>query len=549
GTVACGGRAEEPAPDLIITNARVWTVDPARPEARAVAVRGDRIVAVGAEDEVRKLRGSATRVIDAGGRFLMPGFHDSHIHLMTGGHQLDAVDLKDAPTPEEFARRIGERARTTPAGEWILGGNWDEQAWRGAPLPTRQMIDAVTPHTPVFVNRYDEHMALANTAALRLAGVTAATPDVPGGQIVRDAGGEPTGILKDAAMAYVQKVIPEDTPEQRLRILQRALGHMATLGVTSVQDMGPSPEEVALYASLADKGELTTRVRAVPAEVPLARALAAGAPTSPVKKSPFLTVSGAKGFADGSLGSTTAFFFEPYTDDPTSRGLLADEMQPIEEMRARLVALDKAGEQLCIHAIGDRAISMVLDLFGDVARANGPRDRRPRIEHSQHLAPADFARYAAMGAIASVQPYHAIDDGKWAERRIGAARLKTTYAFRSFLDHGVRLAIGTDWPVAPLDPMLALYAGVTRATLDGQHPGGWVPEQKLTVAEVIEGYTMGAAYAAFEEAEKGSISVGKLADVVLLDRDPFAVAPEALRDIRVALTVVGGKITYDAGSR
>ncbi len=401
---------------LVIVNARVWTVDPSRPEAEAVAIHGDRITAVGSGAEVERWRGPNTRVVDAGGRFVMPGFNDAHIHLMTGGAQLDSVDLKDAATPSEFARRIGQRAKATAKGEWILGGNWDEQQWPGAPLPTRALVDVATPDTPVFVTRYDEHMSLANSVALRLAGVTATTPDPPGGLIVRDGRGNPTGILKDAAQAYVFKVVPPPTAEQRTRTLRRALGHMAALGVTSVQDMGPEPDDVAIYEALASRGELTARVRAVPAEVPLAARLASG----PVRHHPsaFLHVSGAKGFADGSLGSTTAFFFEPYTDDPASRGLLADEMQPLDGMRARLVAIDKAGEQLCIHAIGDQAISMVLDLFEDVQRANGPRDRRPRIEHSQHLAAKDFARYAELGAIASVQPYHAIDDGKWAEKRI-----------------------------------------------------------------------------------------------------------------------------------
>ncbi len=544
--VACGGTKGSESPvDLVIVGARVWTADARHPEAEAVAVRGDRIAAVGTVGDIRRLAGAETRVVEAGGRFLMPGFHDAHVHLMTGGHQLDAVDLKDAPDAETFARRIAERAKTTPRGGWILGGNWDEQAWPGAPLPTRQMIDGATAGTPVFVHRYDEHMALANSAALKLAGVAAATPEVPGGQIVRDARGEPTGILKDAAMAYVQRVIPEETREQRLRVLKRALGHMAALGVTSVQDMGPDPADVALYAELAARGELTARIRAVPPEVPLAREVAAGRKAGRTQGSPFLEVSGAKGFADGSLGSTTAFFFEPYADDPGSRGLLADEMQPLDAMRERLVALDRAGEQLCVHAIGDRAISMVLDLFADVATANGPRDRRPRIEHSQHVAPGDFARYAAAGVIASVQPYHAVDDGKWAERRIGPERVKTTYAFKSFLDAGVRLAVGTDWPVAPLDPRLTVHAAVTRATLDGKNPGGWVPGQKLTVAQVLEGYTLGAAYAAFQERERGTITAGKLADLVLLDRDPFAVAPETLRDLKVDLTITGGRIVYE----
>ena len=476
-----------------------------------MAVGGGRLLAVGSNAEVEALRGEKTRVVRAGGRFLMPGFHDSHIHLMTGTI-LDAVDLKDAATPAEFARRVGDRASRTPPGEWVLGGNWDEQQWPGAPLPTRQMIDEVTRDTPVFVNRYDEHMSLANTLALKLGGVTRRTPDPPGGLIVRDASGEPTGVLKDAAMGLVNRVIPPDTPERRERILRRALAHMASLGVTSVQDMGPADEDVELYRKLDAQGALTTRIRAVTAEVPLARSLVSGSAPAAAQSS-FFRVSGAKGFADGSLGSTTALFFEPYADDPKSRGLLADEMQPLDAMRARLVQLDRAGEQLCIHAIGDRAISMVLDLFQDVANANGARDRRPRIEHSQHVAPQDFARYARLGVIASVQPYHAIDDGKWAEKRIGTERLKGTYAFRSFADNGVRLALGSDWPVAPLDPIQGLYAAVTRATLDGKHPDGWVPEQKIGVAQAIEGYTTGAAYSEFQEGEKGSLAPGKLADL------------------------------------
>jgi predicted amidohydrolase YtcJ len=530
--------------DLIVVNARVWTVDAARPRAEAVAVAGDRIVAVGSRAEIEQRRGPETRVIDARGRFLMPGFEDAHIHLMTGGAQLDSVDLKDAATPAEFARRIGERARRTARGEWVLGGNWDEQAWPGAPLPTRELVDAVAPDMPVFVNRYDEHMSLANSAALRLAGITSKTPDPPGGFIVRDAKGDPTGILKDAAQSYVSRMIPAPTVDERVRTLRRALAHMASLGVTSVQDMGPDPDDVAVYAELAARGELTARIRAVPAEVGLARDLAAGAVRT-WKHDAFFHVSGAKGFADGSLGSTTAFFFEPYSDAPASRGLLADEMQPLDAMRDRLVAIDKAGEQLCVHAIGDQAISMVLDLLSDVERANGARDRRPRIEHSQHVAPKDFDRYARLGVIASVQPYHAIDDGQWAERRIGPERAKTTYAFRSFLDHKARLAFGTDWPVAPLDPLQTVYAAVTRATLDGRHPGGWVPAQKVSVAEALEAYTLGAAYAEFQEKDKGTIQAGKLADLVLLSGDPLEVAPDAIRDVKVQLTIAGGKIVYE----
>lgn len=539
---SCGDSSPVPRADLIVTNAKVWTVDPAAPQAEAVAITGDRIVAVGSAAQVAVWRGEGTRVIDAKGRAVLPGFNDAHIHLIEGGMQLDNVDLKDASSREEFARRIGERAKVTPKGEWILGGNWDEQAWTPPELPSKELIDKVAPDTPVFVGRYDLHMALANSAALRLAGVTAKTADPPGGTIVRDRQGNPTGLFKDAAMAFVYKVMPPAGRERRHRAIKRALEHMASLGVTSVQDMGPDADDIDLYASLAQKGELTARIRVAPLLTSWVEQSKGG--TAKTLTLPFLRTGAVKAFADGSLGSTTAYFFEPYTDAPGQYGLLADEMQPIDGMRSRMVEADKAGQQLCTHAIGDRAISMTLDLFGEVVTANGPRDRRFRIEHAQHVAPKDFERFARLGVIASVQPYHAIDDGRWADRRIGAERAKTTYPFRTFLDRGARLAIGTDWPVAPLNPALGLYAAVTRATLDGRHPDGWVPEQKISVAEAIEGYTMGAAYAEFQERAKGSITVGKLADLVILSGDPFAVPPAELRSLSVETTIVGGKVVY-----
>jgi hypothetical protein len=528
--------------DLVVTNAKIWTVDQTRPRAEAVAVKGDRIVAVGSVAEVGAWKGPETTVIDAGGRFVMPGFDDSHLHFVQGGMQLDNVDLKDAPTPDEFARRIGERAKATAPGEWILGGDWDEQAWTNPGLPTRELIDPMTPNTPVFVSRYDGHMALANSAALKLAGVTAQTKNPAGGEVVRDAKGNPTGILKDAAMSYVDKVIPAPTPERRLRAIKRALAHAASLGVTSVQDMNPSADEIAAYESLAQKGELTCRIYVAPLETAWIERLKKG--TEKRINLTFLRTGAVKGYADGSLGSTTAYFFQPYTDAPKSRGLLSEEMQPLGGMRARLIEADRAGEQLCIHAIGDQAISMTLALFADVVGANGARDRRLRIEHSQHVAPKDFDRYKQLGVIASVQPYHAIDDGRWAEKRIGPERIKTTYAFRTFLDKGVTLAFGTDWPVAPLSPYLALYAAVTRATLDGKNPGGWVPEQTISVAEAIRAYTRDAAYAEFQEHAKGTIRPGKLADLVTLTGDPFSVKPEALKDLKAQTTIVGGKVVY-----
>lgn len=533
----------KPSADLILTNARIRTMDNSRPQAEALAVIGDRIVAVGSSEEVDPWRGSATKVIDAEGRLVLPGFNDAHVHLIEGSARLTEVRLKDAGSPEEFARRLAEYARTLPKGEWILGGDWDDQAFTTPQLPTRQMIDAATPDHPVFVNRYDGHMALANSLALRLAGVNAATREVPGGEIVRDAKRQPTGVLKDASMGYVYKVIPTMSAEKRLRILKQGLEHAASLGVTSVQNMSAGYADIAAYSTLAERGELTLRIYAAPSVVAWQDQAKLGLRRG--FGDAMLRMGAVKGYADGSLGSTTAYFFAPYDDAPKTSGILSDEMHPLSAMRERLTKADAAGLQLCMHAIGDRGISTMLDLFAHVIKANGERDRRLRIEHAQHLAPKDFARFAQLGVIASVQPYHAIDDGRWADKRIGAERSKTTYAFRSFLDNNVRLALGTDWYVAPLSPMETIYAAVTRATLDGKQPNGWVPEQKISVAEAVEAYTMGSAYAEFQDKEKGSITPGKLADVIILSDDIFSIRKEAIRDVKVEKTILGGRVIYE----
>jgi predicted amidohydrolase YtcJ len=533
----------KPAADLIISNAKVWTGDKTGPVMAAVATLGERIVAVGSNAEVEDWRGPNTKSIDAHGRLLLPGFNDSHVHFAEGGQQLDAVELNDATSAQEFVRRIGERAKKTPKGEWILNGDWDETKWTPAELPTKEMIDPVTGDTPVFVSRYDGHMALANSAAIKLAGVTAATPDPPGGQIVRDAKGNPTGAFKDAAESLIDKVIPAPKHEQRVRAIKRALAHAASLGVTSVQHMSADYADIAVYAELQDRGELTTRIYAAPlitdgaadqAKIGIRHAFG----------SSYLRVGAVKGFADGSLGSRTAYFFEPFSDQPNNRGLLAGDMHPLSAMRDRMMTADAAGIQLCTHAIGDAAISTILDLYADVIKAHGEADRRMRIEHAQHMAAKDFDRFAQLHVIASMQPYHAIDDGRWAEARIGHDRASRTYAFRTFLNDGVRLAFGTDWDVAPLNPMLGIYAAVTRVTLDGKNPNGWFPEQKLTVAEAVEAYTMGSAYAEFQEKEKGSITPGKLADMVLLSDDIFSIDPVKIRDVKVLTTIVGGRIVW-----
>src|SRR5580704_11176185 len=542
----CGAQGK-PAADLIITNAKIWTVDKSEPNAQAVAMLGDRIAAVGSNAEIDAWRGPHSQVIDAGGKLLLPGFNDSQVHFVSGGIQLDSVDLKNAASPQEFARPIGERAKQTPRNEWIVGGNWDETKWNPPNIPVKELIDSLTPDTPVFVTRYDGHMGLANSLALRLAGITAQTPDPPGGTIVRDAQGNPTGALKDAATDYIDKVIPPLSHDRRVKVVKRALAYAAQVGVTSVQHMVASYADIEVYSELLQSGELTTRIYAAPlithvddqAKLGIGHAFGG----------PYLRIGALKAFADGSLGSGTAYFYEPFLNQGTNRGLLSDEMHPISLMRDRYMEADAAGLQICTHAIGDEGISTILDLYADVIKAHGEADRRFRIEHAQHMAAKDFERFAHLHVIASVQPYHAIDDGRFAESHIGHDRASRTYAFRTFLDHGVRLAFGTDWEVAPLDPILTVYAAVTRATLDGKNPGGWFPEQKLSVAETIEAYTMGSAYAEFQEKEKGSITPGKLADMVLLSDDIFSIAAEKIREVRVCRTIVGGKVVWDVARK
>lgn len=533
-----------PAADIVVVNARVRTMDKGQPTAEAVAVIGNRIVVVGSTKEIRKLAGPNTRVIDAQGQLVLPGFNDAHVHFMSGGFQLSSVDLRDANTPQEFAERIRDFAVKLPKGRWITGGDWDHERWPDASLPTKDLIDRYTPNTPVFVNRLDGHMALANSLALKLAGVTRASKDPDGGVIVRDPKtGEPTGVLKDAAQSFVWKVIPAASFEEKLAAALAATNHAASLGVTSVQDMSAGVD-VGVYQTLLDRAELKTRIYAVwplPSWDRLAR--------TGVRAhfgSAMLRTGGLKGFADGSLGSTTALFYEPYKDAPNTSGIPSGEMFPEGAMLERVRGADRAGLQVLIHAIGDRANDMILSIYEQVEKEDGDRDRRFRIEHAQHLRPQDIPRFARDHVIASMQPYHAIDDGRWAEKRIGRERAKTTYAFRSLLDSGATLAFGTDWTVAPLDPMLTIYAAVTRRTLDGKNPNGWIPEQKISVEEAVCAYTVGSAVAEFQENEKGTISPGKLADLVLLSRDIFKIDPKEIEKVKVVLTIMDGRVVHES---
>jgi hypothetical protein len=528
--------------DTVIINAVVHTMDPAQPSAEAVAIYANRIVAVGSTKDIQKLAGPNTRRIDAKKRLLLPGFNDAHTHFLSGGFQLSSVDLRDANSPQEFAARIKAFAEKLPKGRWITGGDWDHERWPDAKLPTKELIDQFTSETPVFVNRLDGHMALANSLALRLAGVTRQTLDPPGGVIVRDKSGEPTGVLKDAAQSFVWKVVSPATFEEKLDAARAATNYAASLGVTSVQDMSAG-DDVGVYQTLLDRGELKTRIYAV-SPLPSWERLARTGVRAHFG-SEMLRVGGLKGFADGSLGSTTALFYEPYRDDPSTSGIAGDEMYPEGVMLKRVSEADRAGLQIMIHAIGDRANDLILSIYEQVERENGKRDRRFRIEHAQHLRAQDIPRFARDGVIASMQPYHAIDDGRWAEKRIGKERIKTTYAFRSLLDSGAKVAFGTDWTVAPLNPLLTIYAAVTRRTLDGKNPKGWVPEQKISVEETVRAYTLGSAYAEFQENVKGSITVGKLADLVLLSRDIFKIDPKEIENVKVAMTIVDGRIIFE----
>lgn len=538
---AVNSRAQRVYADLVVINAVVRTGDKSRPVAEALAVSGNRIIAIGKTAEIRPLAGPATRLIDAAGKAVMAGFNDAHVHFMETGQQLSSVDLRDARSPEEFIRRIRDFAARLPKGRWILGGQWDHENWTPNALPTAKMIDAVTPDNPVFVNRLDGHMALANSLAMKIAKVDRSTKDVAGGEIVRDADGNPTGIFKDAAMGYIERVIPDATFEEKLEYAQAMSDYAASLGVTSVQDMSAGTD-VGVYQELLRRGTLKTRIYACSPLGDYERWKRTGIHYA--FGGAMLRVGCLKGFTDGSLGSTTAWFFKPYLDAPNTSGLPRAEVTTT--MEGNILEADKAGLQVNIHAIGDRANATILDFYETVEKTNGKRDRRFRIEHAQHLRQQDIPRFGRLGIVASMQPFHVIDDGRWAWKRLDEERLKGTYAFRSLLDTGAILAFGSDSPVAPLNPLLGVYAAVTRQTLDGKNPAGWIPEQKISVEEAVRAFTWGSAYAEFQEQMKGTLAPGMLADFVILSDDIFKIDPVKIKDVRVLTTVVDGKVVFEA---
>ena len=530
-------QAPAPVSALAIVNARVWTSDARRPWADAVFIRGERIEAVGSSAEVKKLAGAA-RIVDARGMMITPGFIDAHVHFLDGGFALASVQLRDARTKEEFVRRIKAFAGTVPAGTWILNGDWDHENW-GGELPSRSWIDSVTPNNPVWINRLDGHMNLANSSALAAGKVTRDSKDVAGGTIVRDALGEPTGVLKDNAMDLMSAAVPDASMAMKRRALDAAMTYVAERGVTSVHHMG-GWDDLAVFRAAHDAGALRTRIAA---NVPLATwARLRDEVAARGRGDAWLRIGGLKGFVDGSLGSHTAAMLAPFSDAPADRGFFVTTEQNLYDWTA---GADRAGLQVIVHAIGDRAIRTQLDIFERVAKEHGARDRRFRIEHAQHIAPADVARFGALGVVPSMQPYHAIDDGRWADRVIGTERAKGTYAFKSLLDAGARLAFGSDWFVAPPTPLDGIYAAVTRRTLDDRNPTGWVPEQKIAVEQALRAYTTGSAFAGFQEQDVGMIRAGMLADLVIIDQDITRLKPESIRDARVMLTMVGGRVVFD----
>ncbi len=521
-------------------NGKIYTVNDKQPYAEAVVVQYGKIIFVGNNADAKKIIDDRTDVIDLEGKLMLPGFIDDHTHFISGGFYLLGLDLRPAKSTEEF-KSILKKYVESHQRKWITGGNWDHEAWENKELPTKEMIDSFSPNTPIFIDRFDGHMALANSYALKLAGITKDSKSPEGGTIVKDLKtGEPTGILKDNAMSLIYSLFPEASEEEMYQAGLAALDEAKKNGVTSVQDI-TYKNDLVTYQKLEKNGKLTCRVYT---RLPIAdykNLVDAGIQYNFGDN--YIKLGSLKAFADGSLGSSTAWFFDRYNQDTTTVGLPMDIVQDGRLEKWALDA-DKNKLQISIHAIGDRANAYVLDLYQKIENANPKWDRRFRIEHAQHIRKHDIERFANLKVIASAQPYHSIDDGVWAEKRIGHERINEAYPFRSFLEAGVKLCFGSDWTVAPLNPIIGIYAAVTRRTLDEKNPNGWIPEQKISVEDAIKCYTINNAYAAFEENIKGSIETGKLADLVVLSDDILKVDPVKIKDVKVDLTILNGEIIY-----
>ncbi|MEN8138108.1 MAG: amidohydrolase [Bacteroidota bacterium] len=522
--------------ETIIHNAKIWTGNPDEKFAEAMAVKGDTIMAIGSNEDILELKSENTNVIDLEEKFVTPGFIDSHLHFITGGFNLTSVQLRDAASKEEFLSRIKEYAANTEPGTWILGGDWDHKNW-GGELPAKEWIDSITPNNPVFISRLDGHMALANSLALDFFEINKNTESIDGGLISKDEKGELTGILKDNAMYHYLDKIPAASEKSTDQALKNAMNYVASNGVTSVHHMIGYMDALQRARK---KNELITRFYVA---YPLNEW---NKLKQKIEKEGYgdnwIKIGGLKGFIDGSLGSHTAAFMESYTDKPSDRGFFVESR---EDMYKWIKDADNADLQIMIHAIGDSAIHFLLNTYEKVGIENGERDRRFRIEHAQHLAKDDIPRFGKLEVIASMQPYHAIDDGRWAEKVVGKERAKTTYAFKSLMESDATVAFGSDWFVAPPVPLYGIYAATTRRTLDNKNPNGWIPEQKISVEQALIAYTRNAAYASFDDNIKGSLEEGKLADFVILNENILEIDPVKIKDVKVLQTYVGGVKVYD----
>jgi predicted amidohydrolase YtcJ len=529
---SCSGKRA----DSVYVNGQFWTGDVSNPVATVVAIKDGKIIYVGDDANLY----SATETIDLEGKWGYPGFSDNHTHFLSAGYGLSSVQLKDAMTKEEFINRIREFSASHPGDSWILEGSWDHENW-GGELPSTKWIDSVTGEHPLFISRYDGHMAFANSKAMKLAGITAATSSPAGGVLVKDAQGEPTGIFKDAAMNLILKAVPEPTEAQLDEYLVAATTHALSKGVTHVNDMGSYGgwKDLETYRRAAAAGNMKLRMYSF---VPLATWQQLDSFVQKNGKGDDMVHwGGLKGYVDGSLGSTTAWFHQPYLDDPHSHGL---SITDTADLRKWVLGADKAGLHVAVHAIGDKANDFILGVYGEARKENGERDRRFRVEHAQHVTTAAIDNFAGQQVVASMHPYHLVDDGIWAYKRLDTNRLKGTYAFRSMLNKQVMVTFGSDWPVAPVDPLLGIYAAVTRRTGDNKNPDGWYPAEKMTVEEAIRAYTSGNAYASYLDGKVGVIKVGNYGDFTVLDQDIQNMAPEKIREVKVLHTIVNGMHVY-----
>lgn len=529
---SCSSRIDA---DKVYINASVWTGDSANPIATCVAIKGDKIVYVGSDPA--KVSGEK---LDLAGQMIVPGFRDNHTHFLSGGYALASVQLKPAKSREEFISILARYCRENPGTSWVRGGDWDHEAW-GGELPTRQWIDSVSGEHPVYVSRYDGHMALANSKALQLAMINRNTMDPPGGKILRDANDEPTGVIKDEAMPLVDRAVPPDSDADLDAYFRRASQHAVEHGLTAVDDVSSFGgwRELETYRRAEKNGGMLCRIYSF---VPLRdwKRLDEYVKTNG-KGDDMLHWGGLKGFVDGSLGSTTAWFYQPFLDEPTQSGLTVTDTLLLREW---VLNADKAGLHVTVHAIGDRAIDHLLSIFDEAEKKNPKADHRFRVEHAQHPSAKAFGEFARLNVIASMQPYHLVDDANFAYKRLDDERLKRTYAFRSFLDAGALLTFGSDWTVAPLDPILGIHAAVNREAGNGKYPNGWFPEQKITVEEALKCYTVNNAYAARVEDKTGIIKTGMLADLTVLDRNILKIDPKTIKETKVLRTIVGGREVY-----